>query len=108
MPGEVLALLIITLGIVFILSIIRITQNHELKKIELRASKDADDSLTTSELQQMIEDAVSKATGPIGDDLELLSARIDQIDGGGGRILLEGEDSVQEKTLGRSVRQREG
>ena len=41
------------------------------------------------------------------DDLESLAMRLDQIEGGGERILLEDEVGVQEKTVGRQVRQRQ-
>ena len=91
----------------FIFTIIRTTQQYKLKKFEQQSGGKSGDSLTTSELREMIEDAVVGATEPMKDDIESLAMRLDQIQGGGERVLLEDEADIQEKTVGRPVRQRQ-
>ena len=113
MSGEVLALLIITFALTFAFTIFRSWQRFELKKLEQQSGGRSEDSLTTSELREMIEDAVAVANEPFKDDLESLAKRLNQIEEGGDndderggdRVLLEDEGGVQEKTVGRPVQQ---
>ena len=108
MPDDILALIIILLGFVFIFSIIRSFQRHELKKLEYKASaEDSNGSLTTSELEDMIKSAVSEATAPIETDVALLSSRLDQLAGAPDRLLLDELEDEPEKTMGRRDRQRQ-
>lgn len=107
MPEEVLALLIVISIMTFIFTLVRSSQQYRLKKLEQESGGKSGDSLTTSELRGMIEDAVSDATGPLRDDLESLAARMDDIESGSESVVLEVENEVQEKTVGRAVRQRQ-
>lgn len=78
---------------VFIIISRLIKNRHERKKWEFaRKEESAQDSLTTSELQLMIEDAVARATADVEERLDRLE-----------RPMLEGFESETppEKTLGR-------
>ena len=107
MSEEMLALLIVISAMTFVFTLIRSSQQYRLKKMEQQSLGKSGDSLTTSELREMIEDAVVEATEPMKDDLELLAMRLDQIEEGGERVLLEDEGDVREKTVGRPVRPRQ-
>ncbi len=106
MPEEVVVLIIIMSAMTFIFTLIRSSQKFRLKKMEQQLGGKSGDSLTTSELRKMIEDAVAEATEPVKDDLESLAIRLDQVEDGGERVLIENEGDVKEKTLGRPVQQR--
>ena len=107
MPDEVLALIVILSGLVFIFSIIRSFQKHELRKLEYKAAEDSGESLTTSELEKMIKAEVSQATAAIETDVALLSSRVDAIDGKADRLLLDEMEDEPDKTMGRRDRQRQ-
>jgi hypothetical protein len=110
MPDELLALTIITSVLLFVFGIIQSWQRFELKKLDRQSSTGSGESLTTSELHQMIEEAVSgaiaEANEPLKDDLKSLTVRLDQMEGVGDRLPLD-DDAGQEKTVGRPVRQRQ-
>ena len=107
MPEEVVVLIVLLSAMTFIFTLIRSSQKFKLKKMEQQLGGKSGDSLTTSELREMIEDAVAVATDPLRNDLESMTSRLDQIEDGGERILLEDEGGVKDKTVGRSVRQRQ-
>ena len=109
MPEEVLALLIVISIMTFIVTILKSTQNYRLKKIERETGGNttADKSLTTTELEELIKDAVVDATAPLEDQIKILASRVDELDGGSGGSLLEGEYEEPSKTLGRQTRQRQ-
>ena len=107
MPEEVLALVIVISFLTFIFTIIHTTQKYKLKKFEQESGSKTDDSLTTSELRRMIEEAVSDSTTSMMGDLDAMSVRLDEIDGGVTRGLLEDERAPHQKTVGRPVRQRQ-
>ena len=111
MSGEVLALIIITSALTFAFGMFRSWQRFELKKLDHHSSTGSGDSLTTSELHGMIQEAVAgavaEANAPLKDDLESLALRLDQIEDGGDRILMEDDADIKEKTVGRQARQRQ-
>ena len=108
MPEEILALLIVVSSMTFIVTLLKSSQNYRLKKIERETGRTtADQSLTTTELEELIQDAVVDATAPLQDEMKMLTARVDELDGGSRVALLEDEHEEPEKTLGRQTRQRQ-
>jgi hypothetical protein len=106
MSEEVLALVIVLSILTFLFTLVRSSQQYRLKKLEHQSGGKSDESLTTSELQQMIQDAVAEANVPLNDELESVVQRLDKIDRGG-RLVIDDEDPLREKTVGRPVRQRQ-
>ena len=107
MSEEVLALVIILSGLTFVFSLVRSIQKFILKRNEQESLRESGDSLTASELHQMIRDAVAEVNAPMAEKLESVSRRLEEIEGGVGRIVAEDESELQEKTLGRPERQRQ-
>jgi hypothetical protein len=106
MPEEVVAIVIIMSFLAFIGTIIRSTQQYKLKKLE-RESGGGGESLTTSELRQMIESAVDDATSSLQSDIAVLSERLGQLEEVSPRLRIDDGDGLGEKTVGRPKRQRE-
>jgi hypothetical protein len=93
MQGFEFLIPIVLFTFLFLLASRMIKNRHERKKWELVKGENAgENSLTTSELQLMIEDAVAKATADLEDRLERLE-----------RPLLEAppDEPYVAKTLGR-------
>ena len=109
MPEEILALLIVLSFLTFIFTIIKTTQQYKLKKME-HDSVGSGDSLTTSELERMIEEAVGDATKPLRDQIDDLGARLHLVESRSeSRLELEDVDvrsaaPAAEKTVGRQAR----
>ena len=89
MPEEVLALAIVLSLLTFFFTLVRSTQRYKLKRLEQQSGDQSGESLTTSELQRMIQDAVAEANEPINDELTALADRVDKIDAGGGTVRQE-------------------
>lgn len=106
MPEEVLALIIVVSFLTFITTVIRSTQQYKLKKLD-RERGSSDESLTTSELKNLIEDAVAEATAPIAAEVDELSRRLASVERSAPQLELEDTDSGPDKTLGRQGRQRQ-
>ena len=113
MSDAILALLIITSCLTFLYAIVRSFQRFELTKLEKISDGKSGDSLTTSELNEMIEEVVASAVVEANEsvrlDLESLANRVDQLQTPGETMLLEDQDGAgdEEKTLGRPLRQRQ-
>ncbi len=70
-----LPLAIIALVFSFVLIIIKLSMEHEKEKLLLNKGKEgdaADKSLTVSELNEMIEEAIEKAIAPLNERLDRL------------------------------------
>jgi hypothetical protein len=106
MPGEIVAIVIVMSILTFIGTIIRSTQQYKLKKYE-RERGTSDDSLTTSELRRMIEEAVDDATSSLQNEIAVLNERLGQIEEVSPRLRIDEGDGLGEKTVGRPIRQRE-
>ena len=92
----------------FIITLIKSSQNFRLKKIERETGRTTEDqSLTTTELDELIQDAVVDATGPLEDQIKMLTSRVDELDGGSRSELLVDQHEEPEKTVGRQTRQRQ-
>ena len=78
MEPEGLTILVLAMSFfVFIYAMYRSKYNHELKKLDKIAHENADRSLTTGELEQLVRDVVSDMTSPLQDRLDELSRRLD-------------------------------
>lgn len=106
MPDELVAIIIVLSIMTFVWTVIRSTQQYKLKKLERETGK-AGDTLTTSELQEMIELTVSEATAPIREEVKSLAGRLDELEGTGGGLELPEEEGAPEKTVGRQLRDRQ-
>lgn len=108
MPEELLAMIIVMSILTFLFTVIKSTQNYKLKRYEHEAGGRTEDSLTTTELRDMIADAVEEATSSMRGDIDAIAARLEALDGGdSGRISLEADEPVPEKTVGRQTRERQ-
>jgi len=100
MPEEILILFIITLMSVFVLTFTSMILRHRRKRRDVKAVSD-DQSMTTSELERLMRQAVEDATQPLAmkvEDLELELARLassnKQLDAHDTSVRLELEDEV--------------
>jgi hypothetical protein len=106
MPEEVLAMVIVMSFLTFVFTVIRSTQHYKLKKMEQQSLGSSEDSLTTSELREMIEQAVEESNARLRDDVKALSARLDEIEPGS-TLDIGLQSAPAEKTVGRPSRQRQ-
>ena len=105
-PEGVMVVLLTLIFFVFISMMIRSKHQHELKKLDRIAQGNADRSMTTGELEDMIRDIVSDMTAPLKVQVDELSR---QLGTSGGPELLESGERVDdvpsdEKTVGRRTR----
>lgn len=92
--------------LLFLYLVIQSKHRHELKKLDKIARGNADRSLTTGELEDMIRDIVSETTAPLQNQLDELSRRLD---GSEGTRLLESDElddsrPPEQKSVGRMTR----
>ena len=90
----------------FIYMMIRSKHKHELAKLDRLGSADADRSLTTTELEDMIRSIVSEATAPMQEQVDQLARRLDssptdRLIGPEERV---DEPGVESKSIGRKSR----
>ena len=86
MPEEVFVLFIFSILAFTTMMIIGMSLRYKSRKAE-RASLSSSSSLTTSELERMMQRAVKKATGPLEEKLEVLEEMLAASSGGGGKAV---------------------
>lgn len=106
MPEELVAIIIIISVFTFVVTVVRSSHQYRLKKLEREAAGPGE-SLTTSELQEMIGAAVDDAAAPIREKINLLSARLDEVEGVADRLELPENEGVPEKAVGWQGKQRQ-
>lgn len=102
-PEGVMVVLLTLIFFVFIWLMIRSKHQHELKKLDRIAQGNADRSMTTGELEDMVRDIVSDMTAPLREQVDALSR---QLGTGSGPEPGERVDTVSsdEKTVGKRTR----
>lgn len=110
MPEEIVPIVIVLSFLMFVFTVIKTTQQYKLKKLDHESGRSSSDtSLTTSELEELIRDAVDEATAPMKAKLEAVKARLDEIEEGGSSSILDGMENVVDepdlgaKTVGRQA-----
>ncbi len=92
-------------ALTFLFSIVKSMQNYKLKRLEHLRVPEEDQSMTTTELEVMIQDAVDKATVPLMAEIDALADRVRTSESAAQPQLLDPVEPAAEveqaKTMGR-------
>ena len=91
------AVIIMFCLLAFILAMARL----KMRKLEMERSGGSDMSLTTSELEDIIQKAVAEATAPMQKEIEALSSQVGELDAHLPDQLLDEPVERESRTIGR-------